>query len=78
MRCVTVLIVAIVALIGAVIVVVYVKVTREPTPAPTATVEAAPFVPVEGEVPMGFTEDGSPYRGDPDAPVVLQEHSEFQ
>jgi len=38
------------------------------TPAPTATTE----------VPMGFTEEGSPYRGNPNAPVTLVEHSEFQ
>jgi hypothetical protein len=41
------------------------------TPEPTATSE-------EGEVPMGFTEEGAPYRGNPDAPVTLVEHSEFQ
>ena len=32
----------------------------------------------ESEVPMGFTEDGAPYRGNPNAPVTLVEHSEFQ
>ena len=48
------------------------------TPAPTATTEA-PTPPVsEGEVPMGFTEEGSPYRGNPNAPVTLVEHSDFQ
>jgi len=49
------------------------------TPKPAAT--TAVLVPVIGggeEVPMGFTEDGSPYRGHPDAPVTLEEHSEFQ
>lgn len=40
------------------------------TPEPTAT--------SEGQVPMGFTEEGAPYRGNPDAPVTLVEHSEFQ
>ena len=59
--------------------------TSEPTatplpptepPAPTATTEE-PAV-SEGEVPMGFTEEGAPYRGNPNAPVTLVEHSEFQ
>ena len=48
------------------------------TPAPAATKEVAPSVPVEGEVPMGFTAEGLPYRGDPDAPVTLWEYSDFQ
>lgn len=44
----------------------------------TATTAAAPTtVPSTAEVPMGFTEDGAPYRGDPTAPVTLVEHSEF-
>ena len=55
------------------------------TPEPTATP-----LPLEGdvctvnapcgpeEVPMGFTEEGSPYRGNPNAPVTLVEHTEFQ
>jgi hypothetical protein len=48
------------------------------TPAPTATTEV--LIPsISGEkVPMGFTEEGLPYRGYPDAPVTLEEHSEFQ
>jgi hypothetical protein len=61
------------------------KATSEPTtttlpptntPAPTATREAPASS--EGEVPMGFTEEGWPYRGNPNAPVTLVEHSEFQ
>jgi hypothetical protein len=42
--------------------------------------QAAPETPDpdQGQVPMGFTEDGVPYRGDPNAPVTLAEHSEFQ
>lgn len=46
------------------------------TPAPTATTEG-PAV-SEGEVRMGFTKEGSPYRGNPDAPVTLLEYSDFQ
>jgi hypothetical protein len=46
------------------------------TPAPTATTEGPAAS--EGEVPMGFTEEGAPYRGHPNAPVTLEEHSEFQ
>jgi hypothetical protein len=48
---------------------------------PTATPEPTPVPPTdtpEPEVPMGFTEEGAPYRGNPDAPVTLVEHSEFQ
>ncbi|MBE2220895.1 MAG: hypothetical protein IAF02_05115 [Anaerolineae bacterium] len=29
-------------------------------------------------VPIGFTENGNPYRGNPNAPVVLEEFSDFQ
>jgi len=59
------------------------KATPEPTAIPTP-------LPLEGdvctvdspcgpeEVPMGFTEDGASYRGNPNAPVTLVEHSEFQ
>jgi hypothetical protein len=32
----------------------------------------------EGEVPTGFTDDGAPYRGMPDAAVTLVEYSDFQ
>ncbi len=49
------------------------------TPAPPATTEVLiPSISGSGEVPMGFTEDGAPYRGNPDAPVTLVEHTEFQ
>ena len=49
------------------------------TPAPTATTEALiPSISGSGEVDMGFTEDGAPYRGNPNAPVTLLEYSEFQ
>ena len=64
------------------------------TPEPTATAEVPTPVPSktegpvpsktegpaasEGEVPMGFTEEGAPYRGNPNAPVTLVEYFEFQ
>jgi len=52
------------------------------TPTPTAVTGTPTPVPSEGpaigEVPMGFTEEGAPYRGNPNAPVTLVEHSEFQ
>jgi hypothetical protein len=61
------------------------------TPEPTAVPTPLPTpLPLEGgvcsvdspcapeDVPTGFTEDGLPYRGNPDAPVTLEEHSEFQ
>ena len=49
------------------------------TPEPTATPTLLPPTDTpEPEVPMGFTEEGTPYRGNPDAPVTLVEYSEFQ
>ncbi|NHZ72685.1 MAG: hypothetical protein GWP17_06350 [Aquificales bacterium] len=40
-------------------------------------------IPADGEVdasgvPIGFTENGNPYRGNPNAPVVIEEFSDFQ
>ncbi len=49
-----------------------------PTDAPATTEVLIPSISGSGEVPMGFTEDGAPYRGHPDAPVTLVEHTEFQ
>ena len=49
--------------------------TLEPTATPTPV---PPTDTPEPEVPMGFTEEGAPYRGDPDAPVTMLEYSEFQ
>ena len=46
------------------------------TSAPAATT-SAPIISV-GEAPMGFTEDGAPYQGNPDAPVTLTEYSDYQ
>jgi hypothetical protein len=55
--------------------------TSEPTATPTPlppTDTPEPTATSEGEVPMGFTEEGAPYRGNPNAPVTLMEYSEFQ
>ena len=59
--------------------------TPEPTVAPAAPTDTPaptevliPSISGSGEVLMGFTEDGLPYHGNPDAPVTLVEHSEFQ
>jgi protein-disulfide isomerase len=56
------------------------------TPAPTAIAqvptptlsEVTETTVSEGEVPAGLTDDGAPYRGDPNAPVTLVEYSDFQ
>ena len=50
--------------------------TLQPTDTPAAEVATA-ITDVGGEW-MGFTEDGLPYRGDPNAPVTLYEYSDFQ
>lgn len=55
------------------------------TPEPTATLTSLPPTDTpepttisEGQVPMGFTAEGAPYRGNPNAPITLLEYSEFQ
>lgn len=53
------------------------KLTPTDTPKPTAITEVFTPTVSGGAVPMGFTEDGAPYRGNPDAPVTLVEYSEF-
>jgi protein-disulfide isomerase len=52
--------------------------TLPPTaaPMPTATTEV-PAPTLSGQVTVGFTEDGAPFRGNPDAPVTVIEYSEF-
>lgn len=66
----------------------------EPTAAPAPTdapvAEPAPDVPrlvlpaaipsdeTYKGLPVGFTEDGLPYRGSPDAPIVMLEYSDYQ
>lgn len=48
-----------------------------PVVASTEPGTAAEAVDASG-LPVGFTEEGRPYRGNPDAPVVLEEYSDFQ
>ena len=48
------------------------------TPAPAATTAVLIPTITGGEVPMGFTEEGTPYRGNPNAAVTLLEFSDFQ
>jgi hypothetical protein len=50
-------------------------VAQEPTATKAAQVATA--APEPGEIPMGFTEEGFPYRGDPNATVTLYEYSDF-
>ncbi|MCD6291608.1 MAG: DsbA family protein [Anaerolineae bacterium] len=52
-----------------------------PTSAPGAVKGGLKPLPPTGKVdgiPVGFTKDGHAYRGDPNAPVVMVEYSEFQ
>jgi len=50
--------------------------TRAPTATPLPPT-ATPW-PVGQDVPLGFTAEGWPYRGNPHAEVTLWEFSEFQ
>ena len=45
--------------------------TSAPSPAPIATGAMA-------DIPVGFTAEGFPYRGNPDAPVTMVEFSDYQ
>lgn len=51
-------------------------------PAESETADTMPAVnPPEGTykgIPVGFTQEGFPYRGSPDAPIVMYEYSDFQ
>lgn len=50
------------------------------TPDPIAAELLVPAIPGEETykgLPVGFTENGLPYRGDPDAPIVMIEYSDF-
>ncbi|MBK8047682.1 MAG: thioredoxin domain-containing protein [Anaerolineales bacterium] len=50
------------------------------TPEAAATVAEPKPIPSEtfDGMPVGFTEDGFPFRGDPNAPVTMIEYSDFQ
>lgn len=50
--------------------------TRETTAAAASTVPA-PTGEYEG-IPVGFTAEGYPYRGAPDAPITMYEYSDYQ
>jgi protein-disulfide isomerase len=49
----------------------------------TATADAAPTAPdvatgVHKGVPVGFTAEGFPFRGEPGAPITIREYSDFE
>ena len=46
--------------------------------APVVTVSADTVETDANNIEVGFTEDGRPYRGNPDAPVVIEEFSDYQ
>ena len=57
-----------------------VLVADEPDEAQPTAQEAASPEQAQGDyadLPVGFTEEGFPYRGDPEAPVVLEEFSDY-
>jgi protein-disulfide isomerase len=57
-----------------------VLVADEPDEAQPTAQEAASPGQAQGDyadLPVGFTEEGFPYRGDPEAPVVLEEFSDY-
>lgn len=53
---------------------------EQTAPDPAAADLLSPALPSDESykgLPVGFTEDGLPYRGDPDAPIVMLEYSDF-
>ncbi len=53
----------------------------EPAVAGAATTNDVQVMAPEGtykDIPVGFTADGYPYRGEPDAPITLYEYSDYQ
>ncbi len=72
---------------GLLVTVLLVSACNSQAPSPTATIPKAVATPtatlieatpeVSGEVEMGFTADGAPYRGNPNASVTLLEFSEY-
>lgn len=51
--------------------------TQTTTTAVTSAAVNAPEATFKG-IPIGFTADGFPYRGSPDAPIIMNEYSDFQ
>jgi hypothetical protein len=54
------------------------KPTTETAPTATLTPPTSTPEPTKQDVEMGFTAEGWPYRGNPNAAVTLWEFSEFQ
>ena len=49
------------------------------TSRPTVEIETETAVETDSSgIPVGFTEDGRPYKGNPNAPIVIEEFSDFQ
>ncbi|MCL4832267.1 MAG: DsbA family protein [Caldilineaceae bacterium] len=48
------------------------------SPAPAAAVSTQTDQEILDGIPVGFTDEGYPYRGSPDAPVTVYEYSDYQ
>lgn len=48
------------------------------SPRPEVTITASSDQTDANGIPVGFTAEGRPYRGNPDAPIVMEEFSDFQ